>query len=119
MLITTQNLGKTTVNELASAMGKVIPTANANNVQMNQLCAAYADMTAKGIATAESTTYLNSMLNELGKGGTTVDGVLREKTGKSFAELSADGNTLSDVLAILKSYADENGNRRTYSYYSH
>ena len=30
MLITTQNLGKTTVNELASAMGKVIPTANAS-----------------------------------------------------------------------------------------
>lgn len=108
MLITTQNLGKTTVNELASAMGKVIPTANANNVQIDQLCAAYADMTAKGIATAESTTYLNSMLNELGKGGTSVDLILREKTGKSFSQLSADGNSLSDILAILKQYADEN-----------
>ena len=54
-------------------MGKVIPTAKANNVQLDQVCTAYADMTAKGIATAESTTYLNSMLNELGKGGTTVE----------------------------------------------
>ena len=27
-------------------------------------------MTANGVATAESTTYMNSMLNELGKSGT-------------------------------------------------
>ena len=109
MLITTQNLGKTTVNELASAMGKVIPTANANNLQIDQLCTAYADMTAKGIATAESTTYLNSMFNELGKGGTTVDSILREKTGKSFSELNADGAILTDSLQILKDSANETG----------
>ena len=64
-------------------------------------------LTAKGIATAESTTYMNSMLNELGKGGTTADKVLREKTGKSFSELSAEGKTVGDVLQILKDYADE------------
>ena len=34
MLIQTQNLGKTTVGELSSAMGKVIPTANANSVAL-------------------------------------------------------------------------------------
>ena len=109
MLIMTQNLGKTTVNELASAMGKVIPTANANNVQMDQLCASYAILTANGIATAESTTYLNSMLNELGKGGTTVDGVLREKTGKTFSQLSEEGMSLSDVLDIINTAATEDG----------
>lgn len=109
MLIMTQNLGKTTVNELASAMGKVIPTANANNVQMDQLCASYAILTANGIATAESTTYLNSMLNELGKGGTTVDGILREKTGKSFSQLSEEGKSLSDVLDIINTAAAEDG----------
>ena len=109
MLIMTQNLGKTTVNELASAMGKVIPTANANNVQMDQLCASYAILTANGIATAESTTYLNSMLNELGKGGTTVDGVLREKTGKSFSQLSEEGMSLSNVLDIINTAAAEDG----------
>ena len=50
---------------------------------------------------------MNSMLNELGKGGTTADKVLREKTGKSFSELSAEGKTVGDVLQILKDYADE------------
>lgn len=109
LLIQTQNLGKTTVGELSSAMGKVIPTAKANNVEMDQLCASYAILTSNGIATAESTTYLNSMLNELGKGGSNVDNVLREKTGKSFAELSAEGMSLSDVLSIINDAATEEG----------
>lgn len=107
LLIQTQNLGKTTVGQLSSSMGKVIPTAKANNVAIDQLCTGYSILTAKGIATAESTTYMNSMLNELGKGGTTADKVLREKTGKSFSELSAEGKTVGDVLQILKDYADE------------
>lgn len=108
LLINTQNLGKTTVNELASAMGKVIPTAKADNVQMDQLATSYAILTSKGIATAESTTYLNSMLNEMGKSGSTVDGILREKTGKSFKELSADGKTLGEILEIVNESAVKN-----------
>lgn len=107
MLIQTQNLGKTTVAELSSSMGKVIPTANAYHVQLNQLCAGYAKMTANGVATAESTTYMNSMLNELGKNGTKVSDILKEKTGKSFAELMENGMSLADVLSILKESADE------------
>ena len=65
-LVNTQNLGKTSVNELASSMGKVIPTAAGMNVNLDQLCTMYTLMTKQGIATAESTTYMNSMLNELG-----------------------------------------------------
>lgn len=107
MLIQTQNLGKTTVAELSSSMGKVIPTANAYHVQLDQLCTGYAKMTANGVATAESTTYMNSMLNELGKSGTTVSDILKDKTGKSFAELMEDGHSLADVLSILKESADE------------
>lgn len=106
-LIMTQNLGKTSVNELASSMGKVIPTANANNVAFKQLSTAYAVMTAKGVNTAESTTKINAMLAELGKTGTKVDVTLREKTGNSFSELMNKGMSLSDVLAIIKDSADE------------
>ena len=108
-LIQTQNLGKTTVAELSSSMGKVIPTAKANSVALDQVCSAYSIMTSNGIATAETTTYLNSMLNELGKGGTGVDKILREQTGKSFKELSEDGSSLSDILWILNDYANESG----------
>lgn len=109
MLIQTQNLGKTTVGELASAMGKVIPTANAMGVGLDNLTASYTILTAKGIATAEATTYTNSMLNELGDSGTTVGKILKEKTGMSFQDLMADGKSLGDVLGILQDYSNDSG----------
>lgn len=108
MLIQTQNLGKTTVADLASSMGKVIPTAKAYGVSLDELCAGYAIMTTNGVATAESTTYMNGMLNELGKSGTTVSETLKEKTGKTFKELMDNGMSLSDVLKIISDAATEN-----------
>lgn len=107
MLIQTQNLGKTTVGELSGAMGKIIPTANAYGVELDQLCAGYAIMTSNGVATAESTTYMNSMLNELGKSGTTVSDIIKKKTGSSFSELMDNGYSLSEVLEIVQKSADE------------
>lgn len=108
-LVRTQNLGKTTVDELASSMGKIIPTASGMNVDINNLTSGYVFLTKQGIATAEATTYMNSMLNELGDSGTTLGGVLKEKTGKSFQDLMNEGKSLGDVLQITKDYADENG----------
>ena len=101
ILITTQNLGKTSVDELAKSVGGVIPLAAAYNVQMDNLGTSYAILTANGTATAEAGTKLKAMLRELGDSGSTVAGVLREQTGKSFAELTAGGMSLGDVLAVL------------------
>ncbi|EHU8854560.1 phage tail tape measure protein [Enterococcus faecalis] len=108
-LISTQNLGKTTVNELASSMGKVIPIANANNVGMNELSTAYAVMTKNGIATAETGTMVKAMLNELGKTGSQADKALKEIAGKSFKQLMDEGNNLSDVLNLMNEHAHKNG----------
>lgn len=108
-LVRTQNLGKTTVDELASAMGKVIPTASSMGVNINNLTSGYVSLTKQGIATAEATTYMNSMFNELDDSGTTLGGVIKEKTGKSFQECMNSGMSLADVLQITKQYADENG----------
>ena len=109
MLIQIQNKGKVTVGELSSVMGKIIPTANANGVALEQLGAGYAIMTSKGIAAAETTTYMNSMLNELGKSGTTADKLLRQTAGKSFKELMAEGKSLGDVLGIMQEAAESSG----------
>lgn len=108
-LVKTQNLGKTTVNELASSMGKIIPTASAMNVDIDNLTAGYVSLTKQGIATAEATTYMNSMLNELGDSGTDVGGILKEETGMSFQECMESGMSLGDVLGVLKKHADDNG----------
>lgn len=108
-LVRTQNLGKTTVDELASSMGKIIPTASAMNVDINNLTSGYVSLTKQGIATAEATTYMNGMLNELGKSSTTVGKALQEETGKSFQDLMAEGKSLGDVLQILQDHADKTG----------
>lgn len=109
MLIQIQNKGKTTVAELSSSMGKIIPTANANNVALEQLGAGYVTLTSKGISTAEATTYMNGMLNELGKSGSQTDKILRSKTGKSFSELMKSGYSLADVLQIVQEDAESSG----------
>ena len=101
VLLTTQNLGKTSVDELAGSMGRVIPLAAAYNVSLENLSSGLAIMTANGIATAEASTYTKSMLNELGDTGSTVGQILQQQTGKSFAELNADGKSLGDVLQVL------------------
>lgn len=108
-LIITQNLGKTSVDELGASMGKVIPTAAMYGVNLDQLSAAYVTTTKNAIGTAESTTYIKSMLNELGKSGTTTSNILKEKTGKSFSELMSEGYNLTDVLQIVQDAANSSG----------
>lgn len=109
VLLTTQNLGKTSVDELSSSMGRVIPLAAAYNVSVENLSSGLAVMTANGIATAEATTYTKSMLNELGDTGSSVGKILQQQTGKSFAQLSADGKSLGDVLQVLYDSVGDDG----------
>ena len=90
-------------------MGKIIPTAKAANVGVDQICTGYAELTASGIATAEATTYMNSMLNELSKSGTKTSDMIKNKMGKSFQDLMNEGATLGDVMKILSDGANETG----------
>lgn len=113
VLLTTQNLGKTSVDELSASMGKVIPLAAAYGVSVENLSSGLAVMTANGIATAEATTYTKSMLNELGDSGSTVGKILQKQTGKSFAQLNAEGKSLGDVLQIL--YNSVGGNSTAFA----
>ena len=108
-LVRTQNLGKTTVDELASSMGKIIPTASSMGVNIDNLTSGYVSLTKQGISTAESTTYMNSMLNELGDSSTNLGKIVKEKTGMSFQDCMKSGMSLGDVLKVTKDYADENG----------
>lgn len=101
VLIQTQNLGKTSVDELASSMGRAISTGSAYGVNLQNLSTAYVELTRGGIATAEATTYLSGMLNELGDSGSVVGEILQEQTGKTFGQLMQDGRSLGDVMKVL------------------
>lgn len=100
-LITVQNKGVTTVDELASNMGKAIATGSAYNINLENINAGYIALTKSGISTAESTTYMSSMFNELGDSGSEVGRIIREKTGMSFSELMESGGSLADAMDIL------------------
>ena len=109
VLIQTQNRGKVTVDQLASSMGKVIPTAKSMNVSFEDLGAQYALLTQRGIKSRQATTYINSMINELGKGGSKVSKILKDETGKSFSELTKSGKSVGDVLQTIKNHCDKTG----------
>lgn len=106
MLVKTQDEGKTSVGELAANMGRVIPSAAAYNVSLENLTTAYALLTKGGMNTAISTTNLGAMLDELAKSGSNVAGILEEQTGKSFAELMGSGSNLGDIMTILSESVD-------------
>lgn len=109
-LIAVQNLGVTTVAELSSSMGKAIASASAYSVDLYNLESAYVSLTKSGIDTAESTTYISSMMKELGSDSTEVAKLVKQKTGKSFADLMKDGKSLGDVLGVLNDAVDGDAN---------
>lgn len=105
-LVKTQDLGKVTVDQLAKIIGRVIPSAAAYGVNLDNIASAYANMTASGINAENSTTYLSTMLDELADSGSDVAAILEEQTGKSFAELMGSGKSLGDVLDIIGQSVD-------------
>lgn len=115
VLMQTQNLGITTVDELGASLAQVTPTAAAFGVSFEQVGASLAVMTAAGTPTAQATTQLNSLIAELGKNGTVAAKNLEKAaegtqyTGMSFNEMMASGADLGDVLGMLSAQADKDG----------
>lgn len=108
IFVQTQDKGKISVDELGKSIGRVVPAASSLGVNIDQLGASYAILTARGQNAELATTNLNAMLNELGATGSKSDKALREIAGKSFAELTKEGKTVGDVLGMLDEYAKAN-----------
>lgn len=115
VLMQTQNLGITTVDELGASLAQVTPTASAFGVSFEQVGASLAVMTASGTSTAQATTQLNSLIAELGKTGTVASKNLAKAAegtqyaGMSFNEMMDAGADLGDVLGMISAQADKDG----------
>ena len=115
ILMTTQNLGITTVGQLSASLAQVTPTAAAMKVSFEQVGASLALMTAKGTETSMATTQLNALFAELGKNGTMGSLAMYEAlettdlAGKSFAEMMGEGVQLNTVLGYMSDHASDNG----------
>lgn len=64
-MLITQNLGKTTFGELASAVGKVTPIAASLGITTEELFSSLASTTAQGLATSESITALKAAMSNI------------------------------------------------------
>jgi len=62
ILFGTVRLGKTRVDELASSLGQVLPTAAALGVSFEDVSAGLAQLTTRGVSTSEAVTQLNAIL---------------------------------------------------------
>lgn len=115
VLIQTQNLGITTVDELGSTLSGVTGSAAAFGVSFEQLGASLATVTAQGTPTSQAVTQLNSLLAELGKSGTTASKGLAEAienteyAGMNFTQLMEAGVPLNEVLDLMADQAEASG----------
>ncbi len=110
MLFTAVKLGVTSLPELATNMGKVVPIASDLNVGFDEVSAAVAAMTGimgKG-STPQAITNLRGMLNELGKEGSQASDAFVEVAGVGFRDFIAGGGTMQEAIGMLTEYANEN-----------
>lgn len=64
-LLKTQNLGKTTLDEMAGSVGRVLSLAKSAGLSYNEVLGVIAQATAKGVQTAESVTGLKAVISNL------------------------------------------------------
>lgn len=100
-LITAQNTGIFTGQELADFFQKVTFNAAQFGVSLEEALAALVTITQRGAKTASATTYLNRVFIDLAKSGSKMSQVLKEQTGKSFQELLREGKSLAYILGIV------------------
>tara|TARA_A100000172_G_scaffold9770_1_gene5283 strand:- start:5921 stop:8929 length:3009 start_codon:yes stop_codon:yes gene_type:complete len=80
MIFKTVQLGKTTIPELSASMGQVLPVASQLGISFDEVAAAVASLTLKGLSTSEATTQLNAVFTAFLKKG--------ELAKKTFGEQS-------------------------------
>ena len=101
ILFSTVRKGKTTIPELASSIGFLLPVANAYKVSLEEVGAMVATLTAAGIRTRVSMTAIRAGLGELTDPAYKAGKALEEITGQSFNQLIKGGKDVGEIINIL------------------
>ena len=94
-------LGKTTIGELASSLGQVLPIAASLKVPLEDVVGLVAAITARGVSTSEAVTQVRAALVALLKRSEDVDEVLRS-VGSGFDDTTLRSRGLVDVLQEVR-----------------
>lgn len=101
VLINTQNLGKTTVDELASSIGMVLPITAQLNMSFEDTMAVMATLTKNGIGTSQAVTGLKAALSNIVK-PTTEASDAAEVLGIDFSAAALQSKGLIPFLNEIK-----------------
>lgn len=98
LLFNTVKGGKTTLEELASSLGKALPVASSLGVTFDQVTASIATLTAGGIKTAESVTGLRALFTAIAS-KQSVAASKGEKLAEAFSLQSLAANGLGKFIS--------------------
>ncbi len=108
ILMTVQNKGITTIDELQGSLARVTSLANNVNVSFEDLAASLTTITANKVETSEAVTSLRSAFSELGKTGTVASKNFKEATGEMFSEFMKT-HTIVEAIQKLDEYSKKTG----------
>ena len=109
VMLATVREGKLAPEELASAMGRVLPLASAMGVEFNEVGAAFAALSRTGTNAAEAATQIRGIFSSLLKPTTEAEGALQSMglSAQGLRKSLADDGLLA-TLEILKSKFEGN-----------
>ena len=110
-LFKTVEFGKTTIPELAQAIGMVAPIAAQAGVETEQLLGAFASLTKQGVKTDIASTALRGTLTQLLKPSKDLEKQMRKTFGTTNAQAIFQTNTLQEVLAELGDAVDNDASK--------
>jgi TP901 family phage tail tape measure protein len=102
VLFETVKRGKTTMSELSSVLGRVLPLAREVGVSFEEVTAAIVSQTKQGASTAESVTRLRSIFSALIKKQDEVAEIFRTRLGLTFDEFTIQSIGLAKTLDLLR-----------------
>ena len=105
-LLTTQNLGITTVDELGRSMGDLNALAGSLNLTYADMLGLLASLTSTGAPTTKSVTTLEAALRQLSNPADKLAKTFAEISGQSFRDFTRSGGTLTQALNLLGENAE-------------
>lgn len=107
ILAKTQDLGKTTVGELAQSLGDVIPIAADAGIEFEQVGAGYAVLTSNGINANKASTAMRNIFTELNNAVSPMGKVFEKVAKKDFKTFIAEGGNVQEAMKMVKDYAEK------------
>ena len=105
-LFTIVRLGKTTVSELGSSLGRVVAIAGQTGISLDEVGAAVASLTAQGLDSARAVTSLQGAIIQILKPTEIMKGVIQD-LGFATGEALLEQRGFAESLSMIKARADE------------